>query len=82
MRKRGVSVWTWTVDEGAVLRDVIQMGVQGVITNYPDRLNNVLTELEQEGAILVPMGRRHRLKPSRWRRRRQIRKINRRRKPG
>ncbi len=82
MRKRGVSVWTWTVDEGAVLRDVIQMGVQGVITNYPDRLNNVLTELEQEGAILVPMGRRQRLKPSRWRRRRQIRKINRRRKSG
>jgi hypothetical protein len=58
------------------------MGVQGVITNYPDRLNKVLEELENEGAILVPMGRRQRLKPSRWRRRRQIRKVSRRRRPG
>ena len=82
MRKRGVSVWTWTVDEEAVMRDVIQMGVQGVITNHPDRLNRVLEELENEGAILVPMGRRQRLKPSRWRRRRQIRKVSRRRRPG
>jgi glycerophosphoryl diester phosphodiesterase len=77
MRKRGVTVWTWTVDEPAVLRDVIQMGVQGIISNHPDRLNHVLEELEQEGAILVPMGRRQRLKPSRWRRRRQIRKVSR-----
>ncbi|MDA0336645.1 MAG: glycerophosphodiester phosphodiesterase family protein [bacterium] len=82
MRKRGVTVWTWTVDEQAVLRDVIQMGVQGIISNYPDRLNHVLVELEQEGAILVPMGRRQRLKPSRWRRRRQIRMVSRSRRGG
>ncbi len=82
MRKRGVSVWTWTVDEEAILRDVIQMGVQGVATNHPERLNRVLEELEREGAILVPMGRRQRLKPSRWRRRRQIRKVSRGRRPG
>lgn len=77
MRKRGLTVWTWTVDEEVVLRDVIQMGVQGVVTNYPQRLNGVLAALEQEGAILVPPGRRQRLKPSRWRRRRQIRKVSR-----
>ena len=82
MRKRGITVWTWTVDQEAVLRDVIQMGIQGVITNYPDRLNHVLEQLEQEGAILVPMGRRQRLKPSRWRRRRQIRKVSRTRRSG
>jgi len=58
------------------------MGIQGVVTNYPDRLNHVLEELEQEGAILVPMGRRQRLKPSRWRRRRQIRKVSRTRRSG
>jgi glycerophosphoryl diester phosphodiesterase len=81
MRKRGVSIWTWTVDQEAVLRDVIQIGVQGVATNHPDRLNRVLAEFEQEGAILVPMGRRQRLKPSRWRRRRQIRKVSRGRRP-
>lgn len=79
MRRRGVTVWTWTVDEETVLRDVIQMGVQGIITNVPDRLNGVLHSLEEEGAILVPMGRRQRLKPSRWRRRREIRRVSRRR---
>lgn len=77
MRKRGITVWTWTVDEEVVMRDVIQMGVQGVITNCPDRLNRVLADLEGEGAILVPMGRRQRLKPSRWRRRRMIRQVSR-----
>lgn len=77
MRKRGLAVWTWTVDEEVVLRDVIQMGVQGVITNHPERLNRVLEELESEGAILVPMGRHQRLKPSRWRRRRRIRRVSR-----
>lgn len=81
-RKRGVTVWTWTVDQEAVMRDVIQMGVQGIITNYPDRLNGVLDALEEEGAILVPMGRRQRLKPSRWRRRRQIRRASRQRHEG
>jgi glycerophosphoryl diester phosphodiesterase len=82
MRRRGVTVWTWTVDEEAAMRDVIQMGVQGVTTNYPDRLNGVLEALEQEGAILVPMGRRQRLTPSRWKRRREIRRVSRRRGSG
>jgi glycerophosphoryl diester phosphodiesterase len=77
MRKRGVSVWTWTVDEEVTMRDLIQMGVQGIITNYPDRLNRVLKELEEEGLIQMPLGRHQRLKHSRWRRRRQIKKMRR-----
>ncbi len=79
VRKRGLTVWTWTVDEEVVLRDVVQMGVQGVATNRPDLLNEVLEELAREGAILVPLGRSQRLKPSRWRRRREIRRVSRRR---
>ncbi|MEE2659603.1 MAG: glycerophosphodiester phosphodiesterase family protein [Candidatus Latescibacterota bacterium] len=74
LRKRGVSVWTWTVDDAVILRDVVELGVQGILTNYPDRLNAVLEELESEGAILMPPGRRQRIKPSRWGRRRRIRK--------
>ena len=77
VRKRGLTVWTWTVDEEVVLRDVVQLGVQGVATNYPDRLNDVLEELAREGAILVPLGRSQRFKPSRWRRRREIRRASR-----
>ncbi len=79
VRKRGLTVWTWTVDEEVVLRDVVQMGVQGIATNHPDRLNGVLEELAREGAILVPLGRGQRLKPGRWRRRREIRRASRRR---
>lgn len=80
-RKRGLTVWTWTVDEAVVLRDMVQMGVQGVATNHPDRLNDVLGELAREGAILVPFGRSQRFKPSRWRRRREIRRASRSRRP-
>mgnify|MGYP006419905641 FL=1 len=71
---RGISVWVWTVDEEVVLRDVTQLGVQGIITNHPDRLNDVLLDLERDGAIISPPGRRQRIKPSRWGRRRRIRR--------
>jgi len=61
LRLRALSVWTWTVDEEAALRSAISMGVDGIITNYPDRLNRVLDELQQGGHLLPAAGRR-----SRW----------------
>jgi glycerophosphoryl diester phosphodiesterase len=76
MRRRAVGVWTWTVDEDIIMRDMALMGVQGIITNYPDRLNRVLEELEEEGGIQPPLGRRRRLKRSRWGRRRRLRKVS------
>ena len=79
MRRRAVAVWTWTVDEDVVMRDMVQLGVQGIITNYPDRLNRVLADLESEGLVATPLGRRQRLKQTRWARRRRIRKLGRRR---
>ena len=75
MRKRGVAVWAWTVDEDIVMRDLAMMGVQGIITNYPDKLNTVLDELLEEGRLQSPIGRRQRTKRSRWGRRRQLRKL-------
>lgn len=75
MRKRAVTVWAWTVDEELVMRDMVQMGVQGIITNHPERLNRVLENLEGEGLIQTPLGRRQRLKPTRWGRRRRLRKL-------
>jgi len=77
MRKRAVAVWVWTVDEEIIMRDMVQMGVQGIITNYPQRLNAVLRDLEEEGMIQAPLGRRQRLKPSRWGRRRRLKKLSR-----
>jgi glycerophosphoryl diester phosphodiesterase len=40
--KSGLSVAAWTVDEPADLQRMIQLGVDCIITNYPDRLNSLL----------------------------------------
>ena len=40
--KSGLSVSVWTVDKEAHLRRMIRLGVDGIITNYPDRLNLLL----------------------------------------
>lgn len=74
MRRRALSVWTWTVNEEVAMRDLVQMGIQGIITNYPDRLNQVLQDLEDQGLVEPPLGRRRRLKGGRWSRRRLIKK--------
>jgi glycerophosphoryl diester phosphodiesterase len=41
----GLSVIPWTVNEVKDLKSVIQMGVDGLITDYPDRAQTVLKEL-------------------------------------
>jgi len=40
----GLRVETWTVDEPHHARFVIDLGVDGIITNYPDRLRAVLAQ--------------------------------------
>jgi glycerophosphoryl diester phosphodiesterase len=40
----GVKVLPWTVNEPDAMRALIDMGVDGIITDYPDRLRAVLTE--------------------------------------
>ncbi len=40
--RKGLSVSVWTVDRQADLQRMIRMGVDGIITNYPDRLNLIL----------------------------------------
>jgi glycerophosphoryl diester phosphodiesterase len=42
--KRAMGVWVWTVDDEADMRAMVEMGVGGIITNWPDRLNKVLEE--------------------------------------
>jgi hypothetical protein len=75
MRQRAVTVWAWTVDEEVIMRDLALLGVQGIITNRPDRLNQVLEQMEQEGLAQAPLGRPRRLRSSRWGRRRRLRKL-------
>jgi glycerophosphoryl diester phosphodiesterase len=47
----GLEVVTWTANEPADLRRVIEWGVDGVITDYPDRLRKVAGEM---GVALPP----------------------------
>ena len=41
---RAMGFWVWTVDREEDMRKMVEMGVGGIITNYPDRLNRVLGE--------------------------------------
>jgi glycerophosphoryl diester phosphodiesterase len=44
-REAGMQVVTWTVNEPEQMRALATMGVNGIITNYPDRLRDVLSQL-------------------------------------
>jgi glycerophosphoryl diester phosphodiesterase len=43
-RKRGQQVNVWTVNTAEGMRRVRALGVDGIITNYPDVLGRVLAE--------------------------------------
>lgn len=40
--RRGLQVVTWTIDEPDLMRTLVAMGVDGIISNHPDRLIAVL----------------------------------------
>ena len=41
----GLSVHVWAVNETSRMRELIAMGVDGIITDYPDRLRRVMSKL-------------------------------------
>jgi glycerophosphoryl diester phosphodiesterase len=47
----GLRLVPWTVDESADMRRLIDWGVDGIITDYPDRLREVMRE---RGLALPP----------------------------
>ena len=40
----GIAVVPWTIDDPATIESLIDAGVDGLITNYPDRLRSILAE--------------------------------------
>ena len=74
MRHRGIAVWAWTVDDEIAIKDLSLMGVQGIVSNYPDRLNRIFDELVDEGRLQPCGGRRAKPKRTSWARRRDMRK--------
>ena len=51
----GLKVIPWTVNERPDMERLIQMGVAGIITDYPDRLRAVMAEREIPLPPAVPM---------------------------
>lgn len=51
----GLSVNVWTVNEPGRMRELIAMGVDGIITDYPDRLRMVLGELGLPVPVPMPV---------------------------
>ncbi|MDN3640201.1 glycerophosphodiester phosphodiesterase [Simiduia curdlanivorans] len=43
MKQRGVRVQIWTVNSLDEMRELIEMGVDGIITDYPDRLHTLIS---------------------------------------
>lgn len=43
--RRNIAVHYWTIDDKEIMKDLILMGADGIITDRPDLLNEVLTEL-------------------------------------
>jgi glycerophosphoryl diester phosphodiesterase len=47
LHSRRLQVFTFLVNEREDLIKALNMGVDGVITNYPDRLHEIKQEIEQ-----------------------------------
>lgn len=41
VRRRGIALWCWTVDDVARMREMQTFGVQGITSNYPERFATV-----------------------------------------
>ena len=41
----GLKVSVWTVNETSRMRELIAMGVDGIITDYPNRLRQIVAQL-------------------------------------
>jgi glycerophosphoryl diester phosphodiesterase len=51
----GLRVTVWTVNDPGRMRELIALGVDGIITDYPDRLRRVLIELGLPVAVPTPV---------------------------
>jgi hypothetical protein len=54
-----MAVIPWTIDDPATMASLMDAGVDGIITNYPDRLRALMAERGAEAAEAArePLGR-------------------------
>jgi glycerophosphoryl diester phosphodiesterase len=41
IRRRGIALWSWTVDDIDLMRQMQAFGVQGITSNYPERFSEI-----------------------------------------
>ena len=41
-RLRGIGIWAWTVDDESEIKKLLEMGVTGITSNYPERVHSAL----------------------------------------
>lgn len=46
-KKRNMAIYYWTINEEEEMKELILKDVDGLITDYPDRMNNVIKELKK-----------------------------------
>lgn len=49
IKQHGISLYPWTVDDPADMRAMIELGVDGMLTNRPDLLKKVITQNREPG---------------------------------
>ena len=42
IQRRGLSLWVWTVDDPQTMETLLDLGIDGIITNHPAVLGKVL----------------------------------------
>jgi glycerophosphoryl diester phosphodiesterase len=60
-KERGYRVNAWTVDEPAEMARLITLGVDGIITNRPDVLGEILDAGDQRTVSRLPAAERHKV---------------------
>ena len=63
--RRNLKVHVWTINETADMRRLIEMGVDGIMTDYPDRLLDLLGRKSNNEKIF-PSGASNQSEPSRY----------------
>ncbi|MFI5754747.1 glycerophosphodiester phosphodiesterase family protein [Streptomyces sp. NPDC051569] len=57
--KRGLTVVPWTCDDGATIEALMDMGIDGLITNYPDHVRDIMAKRGMHLPKAYPAPRHH-----------------------
>ena len=53
-KARNIDIHVWTVNDPDDMRRLIDMGVDGIITDYPDRMFEILNKTPEVSTLAAP----------------------------